>query len=140
MRLVETKRRVGSTVRVCHPSVAYWLLLDLFDRRQQHPERPTSHLLPIRKIPFPLQAFQRLQRLLQVGFEVRQVLVSGRLDQEWQLLEGASQGPAWLPLLVVPSLASLLAVRQPGYLLQRSAGFAPPSCDGFALLERIRAL
>jgi hypothetical protein len=140
MRLAETKRRVGSTVRVCRPSVTYWLLLDLFDRRQQHPERTTSHLLPIRKIPFLFQAFQRLQRLLQVGFEIRQVLVSGRLDQEWQLLEGTSQSPAWLPLLVVPSLVSLLTVRQPGFLLQRSVGFAPPPYDGFALIERIRAL
>ena len=41
MRLAEAKRRVGSAVRVCRPSVASWLLLlDLFDRRKQHLERP----------------------------------------------------------------------------------------------------
>jgi hypothetical protein len=82
MRLEEAKRRVGSAVRVCRASVAYWLLLlDLFDRRQQHLERPSSHLLPIRKTPLPLQALQCPKRLLQVGFEPCQVTVSVRPGQ-----------------------------------------------------------
>ena len=66
---------VGSVVRERRPSPASWLLLDLFDGRQQHPERRSSHLLPIRKTSSPLQALQRLQRLLKVGFEPRQVPV-----------------------------------------------------------------
>ena len=91
------KRRVGSTVHVCRFSVAYWLRLDLFDRRQQHSERPPSHLLPIRKTPVRSRRSSVLAPPGGVGGSLGPRF--GASGLEWQLLEGASQGPCLAPTL-----------------------------------------
>jgi hypothetical protein len=123
------------------PPLASLLLPNPFDRRQKHPERPHSRLLPFRKTPLPLEPLQRPKRFLEVGFELRQVLVSVRSRRQWHVPEGGCQGLAGLPLfLLIPSSGSPWSVRQPGHLLGRSVSFASPPRGGFAfVVERLIA-